>query len=230
MTPYYAEPGITIYHGDCRDVLPTLPKVDLVLTDPPYGIGWCRGLNNARNSKAHDGIVGDEDTSVRDEALAIVRGVRAIVFGSFYAPFPANVKQILVWHKPDDSGVVGSTTGFRRDAEPIFLCGEWSMMTVQASSVFRSNGGQSAVTTATGHPHTKPLKVVADLLRLAGGRFVLDPFMGSGTTLVAAKRLGRRAIGIEIEERYCEIAVRRVQEASMPLFDDPAPEQLALMS
>src|SRR5689334_4637828 len=99
----------TLYLGDCRDILPTLPKIDAVVTDPPYGIGWKRGTNNARNSKAHRGIANDHDTSARDAAI-VAAGVPAIVFGSFYAPYPPNTKQVLVWQKPADAGLVGSVT------------------------------------------------------------------------------------------------------------------------
>jgi DNA modification methylase len=212
---FYQEPGITLYCGDCRDVLPLLAadeRLLVVITDPPYGIAWSRGVNHARASKAHEGIVGDEDTSARDGALSLLDGVPGIVSGSFYAPFPAATKQVLIWHKPPDAGLVGSVTGFRRDAEPIFLTGAWPQQLVQWSCVLRSDNGQSATTTETGHPHTKPLSLMTRLVALAPVGTVLDPFAGSGTTLVAAKELGRRAIGIEIEPKYCEIAVKRLRQ------------------
>ena len=212
LKPYYEHGGITIYHCDCREILPTAAKVDLVLTDPPYGINWSRGLNNKRGSKMHSGIVGDKDTSIRDLILAIYESTPALVFGSFYAAFPQNVKQVLIWKKPPDSGLVGSVTGIRRDAEPIFMCGEWSTKIVERSSIFNSSRGISAVTTETGHPHTKPLDILLQLIKIAPDGLILDPFMGSGTTLRAAKDLGRYAIGIEIEEKYCEIAAKRLSQ------------------
>ena len=213
MKPYYQHEGITIYHGDCREILPTLDPVDLVLTDPPYGVGWSRGINNQRASKAHDGILNDENTDCRDEVLALLKDIPAIVFGSFYAPFPDGLKQVLVWSKPADSGLVGSVTGYRRDAEPVFLVGPWPFRKVERSSVLENYRGISAITTETGHPHTKPLDLVSILLRTAQiPGTILDPFMGSGTTLRAAKDLGRKAIGIEIEERYCEIAAKRMSQ------------------
>ena len=217
---FYERDGITIYHGDARDILPTiLPgSVDLVLTDPPYGIGWTRGVNAARNSKSHAGIANDHDTSTRDEALALISDVPAIVFGSFYAPPPIHTKQVLVWKKPDDSGVVGSTTGYRRDVEPVFLVGEWPIRHVKWSGLLSSYAGSmSAVATKTGHPHTKPVGLIRVLLERFGAQFVLDPFMGSGTTIVAARDLGIRAIGIEINEDYCITAYRRLQQQVMSL-------------
>jgi site-specific DNA-methyltransferase (adenine-specific) len=218
--PFYDRDGITIYCGDCRAILPTLDVsgVGLVLTDPPYGIAWSRGIHAARNSKPHDGIANDHDTSARDEVLEMLGGIPALVFGSFYAPYPANTKQVLVWAKPLDSGVVGSTTGYRRDAEPVFLVGPWPQRRVRWSSVLRSHAGSmSAVATETGHPHTKPIGLIRALMAQAPDGVVLDPFMGSGTTLRAAMDLGRRAIGIEIEPKYCEVAVRRLQQSVLPL-------------
>jgi DNA modification methylase len=201
--------------GDCREILPTLPKVDAVVTDPPYGISWKRGMYGIswKRGVPHDGIANDEDTSARDELLAMI-AVPAIVFGSFYAAYPEHLKQILVWHKPPDSGVIGSVTGFRRDAEPIFLVGKWPIRTVEVSSIFRTLRGQVGITTETGHPHTKPLELMEALVRLVPGRTILDPFMGSGTTGVAAVKLGRKFIGIEIEPKYFDIACRRIEEAS----------------
>jgi DNA modification methylase len=218
MKPYYEHAGVAIYHGDCREILPKLPKLgglDLVLTNPPYGIAWSRGVNLQRYGKPHDGIKGDEDTSCRDEALDLLASVRGVVFGSFYAQFPQRLKQVIVWRKPADWGLVGSITGFRRDAEPVFLTGNWPPLTVRWSSVFSVSRGMSAITTETGHPHTKPVSLLEELIQRANALSVIDPFMGSGSTLVAAKNLGRRAAGIEIEERYCEVAVKRLSQEVM---------------
>lgn len=214
MKPYYQADGITIYHGDCRELAAAwAPVADLIVTDPPYGIGWSRGDDPGRYSKAHPGILGDEDTSARDEALALVPNVPAIVFGSFYAPAPARTKQLLVWHKPEDSGVVGSVTGYRRDAEPIYLLDPWPVSKVRWSSVVRSSRHSiKSVTVETGHPHTKPVDLVRTLIGRAphNGGVVVDPFMGTGATLRAAKDLGLRAIGVELDASYCEVAARRM--------------------
>lgn len=221
------ESDVTLLLGDCLDILPTLGRVDAVVTDPPYGIAWKRSENRVRASKAHVGIVGDQDTSLRDAALETVHHVPGVVFGSFYAPFPDRLKQVLVWQKPADAGVVGATTGFRRDAEPIFLVGPWPFRFVAWSSVLRSQNGISGVTTETGHPHTKPLDLMVNLIRclVPIGATVLDPFMGSGTTGVACVRTGRRFIGIEIDPGYFAIAQKRIAEAQMqlPLFPHDTP-------
>jgi hypothetical protein len=208
--PYYQDDHVTIWHGDCLELAELWTCADVLVTDPPYSIGWRRGSNPERGDKGHLGIANDADTSCRDAALALAPSVPAVVFGSFYAPQPEGVRQVLVWHKPDDSGVVGSTTGHRRDAEPVYLVGPWPIEPVRWSSVLRSaQRSLSAVATATGHPHTKPTDLVRKLIERCPPGTVADPFMGSGTTLRAAKDLGRKAIGIELEERYCEIAAKR---------------------
>lgn len=217
VTPYYQDEYCTIYHGDCREVRAWL-DASVVVTDPPYGINWSRGLNKVRASKAHDGIANDGDTSARDEALYLAADKPAIVFGSFYAPFPSNLRQLLVWQKPPDAGVVGSTMGYRRDAEPIFIVGPWPPRAVQWSSVIRdASTSIKAVAASTGHPHTKPLGLLRTLIARCPEGLVADPFMGSGTTLRAAKDLGRKAIGIEIEEAYCEIAAKRLAQGVLEL-------------
>jgi site-specific DNA-methyltransferase (adenine-specific) len=217
VTPYYADEWVTIYHGDCREIDAWL-AADVLVTDPPYGIDWRRGPNTNAYSKAHAGIIGDEDTSVRDHALRLWGSKPAAVFGSFYAPFPQDVRQVLVWAKPADAGVVGSVTGWRRDAEPVFLCGDWPVRKVERSSVLRSHQRSiKSVTVETGHPHTKPRDILRGLITAGPDGVVADPFAGSGSTLRAAKDLGRHAIGIEIEERYCEIAAKRMAQEVLPL-------------
>lgn len=214
----YDEGGITLYKADCLEVLPALLKAlpfAAVVTDPPYGIGWRRGVNAARASKAHDGIINDQDTTARDRMLDIVADLPAVVFGSFYAPQPPRLKQVLAWRKPPDAGVVGSTTGYRRDVEPVFLVGPWPIKTVESSSLLISNGSIAHVTTETGHPHTKPVPLMRDLIRSCPPGPILDPFCGSGSTLVAAKQLGRQAVGIEIDAEHCDRVVKRLAQGTL---------------
>lgn len=207
MKPYYERDGITIFHGDCLEILPTI-KADVVVTDPPYGIDWDVPAYNG--GRAHEGIQNDADTDARDAALAALDGLPAIVFGSPLIPAPSGTKQVLVWVKPSDSGIFGSVGGWRRDWEAIYLLGPWPALPAQRSGVIRSEGGMGRY--LNGHPHAKPEALLAALIRSAPPGVVLDPFMGSGTTLVAAKLEGRKAIGIEIEERYCEIAAKRLAQ------------------
>lgn len=219
-TPYYSDSYVTLYHGDAREIGPHI-HADVVLTDPPYGIAWRQHgggkTGKSRGMRRLPGIVGDEDVTLRDEVLAAFSGKPACVFGSFRAPFPPGLVQVLIYQKTPDAGLVGSVTGFRRDAEPIFLIGPWPKRTAHSSSVIRSSIGLQALAKPGLHPHAKPLDVLTQLLRRLPLGIVLDPFCGSGSTLVAAKSLGRRAIGIEIEERYCEIAAERCRQEVLNL-------------
>lgn len=206
MTAYYQDDSVALWHGDCLEVTEWL-EADVLVTDPPYGIGWSKGQNNAANSRSHAGIVNDGDTRARDAALELWGEKPSIVFGSFRAPAPTVVVQTLVWRKPIDAGVVGSTTGYRTDTELIFLRGEHQQRTAQRSSVLESLCGMARY--RSGHPHAKPPAILEQLIEWTLGT-VADPFAGSGSTLIAARNLGRKAIGVELEERYCEIAARRL--------------------
>lgn len=227
MRPYYEDDSVFIFHGSWEDVLPSLcsPTADdlapdVVVTDPPYGIGWRRGDNTGAGcSAAHDGIANDENTEARDSLLAALPDVPAVVFGSFYAPPPVRVRQVLVWHKPGDSGVVGSTTGYRRDAEPIYLLDPWPSRSWKWSSVLRARDRfrGHAASEAGGHPHAKPVDLMHLLIDRGPDGLILDPFMGSGSTLRAAKDLGRKAVGIEVDERYCEVAAKRMGQEVLDL-------------
>jgi len=219
-SPYYRDDLVELYLGDCREIDAWL-TADVLVTDPPYGIGWKRGANPARASAAHAEIQGDADTTTRDAALALWGDRPALVFGSFYAPQPADVRQILIYRKPPDSGVVGSTTGYRRDVEPVFLTGPWPKRPAAWSSVIvtaaHNQGNPSGTSARYGHPHAKPVDVMETLIAACPPGVIADPFAGSGSTLVAARNVGRRAIGVEVDERYAEAAARRLAQVSLEI-------------
>lgn len=216
--PYYEDEYVTLYQGDCREITEWL-DADVLVTDPPYGIAWRRGSNAARWSLPHKGIANDEDTSARDDVLALWMPRPAAVFGSWYAPFPSPLVQVLPWRKPHGSGVVGSTTGFRRDTEPVFLVGSWPRRPAAWSSLLLSEGNVAQPETR-GHPHAKPGDVMAPLIDRCPDGVIADPFAGSGSTLIAAKRLGRKAIGVELDEDYCRIAAARLGSAEHSVQHD----------
>ena len=216
MKPYYEDDYCTIYHGDCREVDAWL-EADVLVTDPPYGIGWSKGhMKNAKNGEKKPGIANDQSTAARDAALIAWGNRPALVFGSLDADYPDGWRRILVFCKPAHAGLIGSRLPWFRNWEPIFVLGEWPDQTPTRSAVVATHckaaSGYSGYATKAGHPHAKPQDIMRELLMACPHGVVADPFMGSGSTLRAAKDLGRRAIGVEVEERYCEIAAKRLAQ------------------
>ena len=214
IEPYYSDDFVTIYHGDCKEILPDL-SFDVVITDPPYGIEWSQPERDSKGheSKGYEGIKNDGDTVERDKVLALLPDdLPVIMFGSPLVNIPAGTKQVLIWVKPPDLGFFGSVAGFRRDWESIYLIGKFEKKPAKESGIIKTLHSSSDYLKGKTHPHAKPLCVLTKLSNIVPEGVILDPFMGSGSTLRAAKDLGRKAIGIEIDEQYCEIAVKRLAQ------------------
>jgi site-specific DNA-methyltransferase (adenine-specific) len=197
--------SVTLYLGDCREVLPTLGRVDAVVTDPPYGLGdlWQGGNAASRGTwKLSDG--GGEvawDREVFDDIQSVVdAGTYAIIWGGNYYALPPR-RGWLVWDK-----IARFTSG---DCE--FA---WTNLD-QPARIF--SFGRQEIQNEAGrksHPTEKPISLMKWCLEfISDARTIIDPFCGSGTTGIAAVKLGRRFIGIEIEERYFNIACKRIQAA-----------------
>jgi DNA methylase len=222
--PYWTDGTITLYHGDCLEVTEWL-TADVLVTDPPYGIGWSSrgGWTNAYGggkSEGHAGIVNDKDPAIRDAALAAWGARPAVVFGDLLKHQPCNVIQTLVYAKSVDAGIRGAHAGFRRDLEAVYLIGPWPAGIGGRTSVLTSNGrvaGPRGFSSRSGHPHAKPVDVLEQLMAACPPGVIADPFTGSGSTLIAARNQGRQAIGVEIDERYCEIAAQRLSQTILPL-------------
>jgi site-specific DNA-methyltransferase (adenine-specific) len=207
IKPYYSHNGIVILHGDCREILPGLPKVDAVITDPPYGVSF-EGKNTKHTRRIDEGYtVSDSDIGVDVVRLALAFAARGLVF--------PGIRLMFKYPEPDDIGAVycPSGAGIGRWG---FTCFHPVLFYGKRPGAGCYPAGIESFDTAekNGHPCPKPLRWMKWAVGLASmeGETILDPFMGSGTTLVAAKNLGRKAIGIEIEERYCEIAAKRLSQ------------------
>ncbi len=214
--PYFEDGQVALYHGDCREVTAWL-EADVLVTDPPYGIGYDRSRRTwAMPADRAKGIGGDKDTGVRDWALKAWGARPAALFGDLKLAPPAGTRKVCIYRKPPDSGTHGALGGFRHDVEAVYLIGKWAAGVGGRSSVIESGarmiGGEHGMTARYGHPHAKPVDVMEELIAACPPGTVADPFAGAGSTLVAARNLGRRAVGVELEERYCERAARRLSQ------------------
>jgi DNA modification methylase len=224
MKPYFQESGITLYHGDCREVLPMLPSFDLLLTDPPYGIGAASskfyGTTKRKNAKCAPKDYGHSDwdsaTPPPDVIAALLgKSSNQIIWGGNYFELPAS-SCWLVWDKENSTTMFADCelawTNFPRAVRKFSY--RWQGM-LQGNMAIKENRE---------HPTQKPLPLMEWCLKLTPESLsVFDPFAGSGTTGVACVRLGRNFIGCEIEEKYCEIAAKRISRvlAQGDLFAPP---------
>jgi len=256
MTPYYQDEAVTIYHGDCREVVPTIPdaSVDLVWTDPPYG----HNNNNGDLISKREAALGVGDSPAAEwrpiandgpeandmarwlfaEAYRIVRkggGCCCCCGGGGPDPqfarwslwldeaFHGGFKQMVVW----DKGPMGMGWHYRRSYETVLVaerggCKWRGGRTVE--NIIRPGmyGIRKIIPSATEHPTLKPVELVRAFLEwhTDPGDLVLDPFAGSGTTGRAAKDMGRKAVLVELEEQYCALAARRLEQEVLPLVNE----------
>lgn len=231
-TPYYEDEHVTLYCGDCRDVMPTLPKhsAGLLVTDPPYGVGWYSGWAARHGRDGHNVIAGDDGslnvTAIIADALKHVRHSRHLyVFQQPGKPnvdwsvLPVGSTAELIWDKRTP-GLGSSVWGTSHEVIMFAV--------YRASAANRADGhGKNSARLRRGtvlqhdrihgnvsrHPTEKPVSLLRELIEMSSkpGDVVLDPFAGVGSTLVAAVLEGRRAVGIELDENYCRIAVERLQ-------------------
>lgn len=244
VKPYYDEGGITIYHGDCEDVLPSLSGVDLVFTSPPYNLGTCNGgpgSMSAGSLAAKDLAGGYENY---DDALAQhvydgwqsyvvalmwetlsdsgaifynhkprVQGGRALLPTRYGADLP--LRQIITWDR--STGLNFSESFFLPKSEWIVVWAKPAWRLAERERCQVGDVWRVPVEQSTAHPAPFPLGLPATAITATAPELVLDPFLGSGTTLRAAKDAGVRGIGIEKSERYCEIAAKRLAQEVLPL-------------
>lgn len=216
LTPYYAHGDIAIYHGDCRDVIEEweglrTQSFDLLLTDPPYGMNRDGKPPSTSTHGGHKGypFLGWDDEPPTPDTFARLLSItrhQIIWGGNFFVPSLKPTMKWLVWDKGQRIA--------QSDAELAWTSMDGALRVLTLNRV-------AIMTDGAVHPTQKPEALMHwSLLQApAGVRSVLDPFMGSGTTLVACKRLGLACVGIEREERYCELAAQRLQQEALPFHD-----------
>jgi len=212
--PYYQDDLVTLYHGDCLEITEWL-QADVLVTDPPYGSqmistvgahkgGYGRRYLHDKGDGMGASIAGDDSSETRDKALAMWGDRPALVFGSPRLPDPPiKVADRLVWDKRRP-GMNGGLWRYRH--ESIYVTAGFVRTSDAAVSILSAFPEQSY------HIHGKPLALMTTLVEAAPPGVIADPFAGSCTTLVAAHHLGRKAVGVELNERYCGLLAQRLAQ------------------
>jgi site-specific DNA-methyltransferase (adenine-specific) len=231
LTPYYEDSAVKLYHGDCREIVPRLGCFDLLLTDPPYSHEHTDGGGMAYTRKLYCG--GELKSLSQFDFEAFIP--RLLAIGRFFIFFhsrdqiadyaaaarSAELKYDLhFWHKTNAPPFTADT--WKSDVEYIALMWRGTKRMARAPQHEFSKLWQSGTETAKQHPTQKPVGLMAKYIKLLQAETVLDPFAGSGTTLRAAKDLGKQAVGIEIEERWCEVAAKRMSQEVLNFAENVA--------
>jgi len=202
----------TLYLGDCREILPTIEAAGVIVTDPPYGVGHkAKALPGQKASWDGAEIANDRDVAVRDEALAGHPNVLA--FGGWRKPPLEGAHTALVWDKGPAAGGMNFHANFRNCWELIFIRGrafregsmDLGLITGHWIATWQSHGKV--------HQHQKPVSLMKYLINKCAADTIIDPFMGSGSTGVAAVEMGRKFIGIELDDGHFTNACRRIEDA-----------------
>lgn len=221
MTVLFQDDLTTIIHGRWQDHLEHVDAADVLITDPPYGMAY---ISNSAKAGPSAPVRGDRDTKERDDLLDrwfTLEGRYnrpAIVFGTWRVPKPTwDIRQLVIWHKGDSPGMGDLSLPWGPSHEDIYIMGgigDGHFTGKRGPSVIRARvaeGNGKGVRAEHGHPTPKPVLLMQDLISHTLGDVIVDPFVGSGTTCVAARLLGRRSIGIESELEYAQAAVRRIE-------------------
>lgn len=204
MKPYYETENGKLFCGDCLEIMPELESVDLVLTDPPYGINF---QSNHRTIK-YDKITGDTNLPLQQIKLSIKKATNAAYLFCRWdnLPYMPKPKSVLVWIKNNWSmGDLKHEHGRQWEACCFYPKEKHEFIKRIPDVLFSKRTGNIL------HPTQKPVDLFMELIQCNVAKTVLDPFLGSGTTAIACERLNRHWIGIEISKEYCEIAAKRIE-------------------
>ena len=217
---YYESEYVKLYLGDCREQLVWM-DCDVLVTDPPYGISWMRNEFDCNKSKrdavkerrkvAGGDIANDHDTSARDDVLELWGALKpAVVFGTWRKERPINTQHRLIWHKMGRFPGINPAPWFPNEEE-IYLIGKgWTGK--PTPTVISTQESRSIHAKSIGHPTPKPVGLMETLINKCPAGSIADPFAGSGSTLLAARNSKRTAVGVEIDEYYCEMIAKRLNQ------------------
>ncbi len=215
--PYYQDDLVTLYHGDCREIDVWL-TADVLVTDPPYGYGYASNMEGAYQGRV---IANDDSLAARDAVLKLWGDRAALVFGSWKCATPDGTRTVLVWDKGPAAGMGDLELPWKPNWETIYVLGR-GFKGRRDSGVITGNVPTWA-SKGRDHPNQKPTGLLSKLLVKCPAGVIADPFAGSGSTLAAAKLVGRRAVGVELDERYCEVAARRLTQDTLFGLAEEAP-------
>jgi DNA modification methylase len=220
VKPYYEDDLVTLYHGDCLEVTEWL-AADVLVTDPPYGMAY--------RDRSGRTVANDLTTESRTAVLDAWGSQPALMFGTWKVERPALVSQILIWDKWGGGGTVSKPSSpWAYSHEEIYMLGEWpdrvpggrareGGLPSRGSGVIRVPNYNTQSADKPNHPTPKPVGLMELLISQCPPGVIADPFAGSGSTLLAARNLGRKAIGVELDESYCELIAKRLSQQAFDL-------------
>lgn len=217
MSIYYQDDYVTLYHGDCLSEHRDWLDADVLVTDPPYGYshksgGGPRGNASWKNAS----IANDHDTSARDDVLAAWGNRPAIAFGSWKRPRPEKTKALLIWDKGGHQGQGDLSMPWKPNFEEIYILGD-GFKGRRDSGVLLGFHAPASEAAGRLHQHQKPTNLMESLIAKCPPGVIADPFAGSGSTVVAAKALGRNVVAVELAENHCETIAKRLSQEVLDL-------------
>ena len=213
--PYYQDEHVTLYHGDCLQLADVWTEADVLITDPPYGVSHSPFVRR-KGAQKWESIAGDTDLAARDAALTAWGDGPAIVFGKWTQPRPAGTRARLIWDKRPCGFTGDLAMPWGATEEEIYVLGR-GFTGKRRPNVISVPTLMSGDANRPDHPTPKPVGLMEHLISYSPPGVIADPFAGSGSTLVAARNLGRTAIGVELEERYCELIAQRLSQGALDL-------------
>lgn len=233
MSLYYEDEFVQLHHASCLplddDTEFTLAwrDADVLVSDVPYGIGY---NSRSRRETLAASIAGDQDATARDRVIDQwqrhhIEGVDApaLIFGTWRIPRPVSTRAVLVWDTKGALGMGDLSIPWKPSHQEIYVLGK-GFHGRRSSDVLTAAPVQSMGKNGRVHPHQKPVALMEALIEKCPAGVIADPFAGSGSTLIAARNLGRKVIGVELEEKYCELIVKRLSQQA---FDFTALEEPA---